>query len=39
MSSFPGSPQLIKGGLVLDAASGAVMQTIALQAKPGGGSQ
>ena len=35
MSSFPGSPKLIKGGLViLDAASGAVMRTIALQYNP-----
>jgi hypothetical protein len=40
MSSFPGSPKLINGDLViLDAASGAVMRTIALQAKPGGASQ
>jgi hypothetical protein len=35
MSSFPGSPKLIKGGLiVLDAASGAVKRTIALQYNP-----
>ena len=35
MSSFPNSPQLVKGGLiVLDAASGAVKRTIALQYNP-----
>jgi hypothetical protein len=35
MSSFPGSPKLIKGGLVvLDAATGAVKRTIALQYNP-----
>src|ERR1044071_9200833 len=35
MSSFPGSPKLVKGGLVvLDAASGAVKRTIALQYNP-----
>ena len=35
MSSFPGSPKLIKGGLVvLDAASGAVKRAIALQYNP-----
>jgi hypothetical protein len=35
MSSFPGSPRLVKGGLVvLDAVSGAVKQTIALQYNP-----
>jgi hypothetical protein len=35
MSSFPGSPKLLKGGLVvLDAASGAVTRTIALQYNP-----
>ena len=35
MSSFPGSPKLIKGGLVvLDAKSGAVKRTIALQYNP-----
>jgi hypothetical protein len=35
MSSFPGSPKLIKGGLVvLDAASGAVKRTITLQYNP-----
>jgi Contractile injection system tube protein len=35
MSSFPGSPKLIKGGLViLDAGSGAVKRTIALQYNP-----
>jgi len=35
MSSFPNSPKLIKGGLVvLDAASGAVKRTIALQYNP-----
>jgi len=35
MSSFPGSPKLIKGGLVvLDAASGTVKRTIALQYNP-----
>ena len=35
MSSFPNSPKLIKGGLVvLDAASGAVRRTIALQYNP-----
>jgi hypothetical protein len=35
MSSFPNSPKLIKGGLVvLDAASGAVQRTIALQYNP-----
>jgi hypothetical protein len=35
MSSFPGSPKLIKGGLIiLDAASGAVKRTIALQYNP-----
>ena len=35
MSSFPGSPRLVKGGLViLDAATGAVRRTIALQYNP-----
>ena len=35
MSSFPGSPKLIKGGLVvLDSATGAVKRTIALQYNP-----
>jgi len=35
MSSFPGSPKLVKGGLVvLDAASGAIRRTIALQYNP-----
>ena len=35
MRSFPGNPKLIKGGLiVLDAASGAVTCTIALQYNP-----
>jgi len=35
MSSFPGSPKLIKGGLViLDAASSAIKRTIALQYNP-----
>lgn len=35
MSSFPGSPQLVKGGLViLDAGSGAVRRTITLQYNP-----
>lgn len=35
MSSFPGSPKLIKGGLViLDAGSSAVKRTIALQYNP-----
>jgi hypothetical protein len=35
VSSFPGSPKLIKGGLViLDAGSGAVKRTIALQYNP-----
>lgn len=35
MISFPNSPKLIKGGLiVLDAASGAVKRTIALQYNP-----
>lgn len=35
MSSFPGSPKILKGGLiVLDAATGAVRRTIALQYNP-----
>ena len=35
MSSFSGSPKLIKGGLVvLDVATGAVKRTIALQYNP-----
>lgn len=35
MSSFPGSPKLVKGGLVvLDAASGAVKRSIELQYNP-----
>jgi hypothetical protein len=35
MSSFPGSPKLVKGGLVvLDAATGAAKRTIALQYNP-----
>ena len=35
MSTFPNSPKLIKGGLVvLDAATGAVKRTIALQYNP-----
>jgi hypothetical protein len=35
MSSFPGSPKLLKGGLVvLDVATGAVKRTIALQYNP-----
>lgn len=35
MSSFPGSPRLLKGGIVLlDAASGAVQRVIALQYNP-----
>jgi len=35
MSSSPNSPKLIKGGLVvLDAATGAVKRTIALQYNP-----
>ena len=35
MSSFPNSPKLVKGGLVvLDAATGAVRRTIALQYNP-----
>jgi hypothetical protein len=35
MGSFPGSPNLVKGGLVvLDAASGAVKRTISLQYNP-----
>ena len=35
MSSFPNSPRLIKGGLVvLDAATGAVKRTISLQYNP-----
>jgi hypothetical protein len=35
MSSFPGSPRLLKGGIVLlDAASGAIIRTISLQYNP-----
>ncbi len=35
MSSFPGSPRILKGGIVLiDAASGAVLRVIALQYNP-----
>jgi len=35
MSAFPGSPQLLKGGIVLiDPASGAVRRVIALQYNP-----
>jgi len=37
MSSFPASPKLIKGGLILiDPASGAVQRVISLQYNPAG---